>query len=121
MADPGRATETPAQFGARPVGRVVTGDTARLPSSAHVVAGVGGLVALLAIAVVVALVLVVELRDATARADADVAYASSIQVAALNAKALANDERGFLISGDRQFVEQMTPRIETVRSAFDDA
>jgi methyl-accepting chemotaxis protein len=90
----------------------------RLPSPAHVLVGVGGLLALFGVGVVVAVVLVFDVRDATRLADRHIEYASAIHVAALNAKAVANHERGFLLSGRREFLEEIEAQAPEVRAAL---
>jgi len=79
----------------------------------------GGLLALLAISMGVAILLVVGLdQDQTHLNDRDVPYGSAINEAALNAKAVANDQRGFLLSGDLRYFEEANRRIEAARAAF---
>jgi methyl-accepting chemotaxis protein len=94
----------------------------RLPPDYQVLVGIGGLLALLAVAVVVAVFLIVGLRnDTTHLTDRQVQYATAIDAAALNAKGMANDERGFLISGNPEFLTQFGDRRAAVRAAFEDA
>jgi hypothetical protein len=67
----------------------------RLPVGSQALLGVGGLLALLVISMLVAIVLVVGLRaDERQFNDLDVPYASAVAAAALNAKGIANDQRG---------------------------
>jgi methyl-accepting chemotaxis protein len=81
--------------------------------------GVGTLVVLLAGAVGGAVLLIVGLeRDTADLADRHVRYATSIQQAALSAKGIANNERGFLISGDPNFVEELDERAFEAQQAF---
>lgn len=76
----------------------------RLTPDLQVLVGIGGLLGLVAAAVLVAVLLIVGLRnDATALASRQVAYANAVDTAALNAKGIANDERGFLMSGRAEF------------------
>lgn len=85
----------------------------------QVLVGIAGLVALLAGAVGVAVFLIASLeKDTSYLIDRHVQYLTAIDQAALEAKSLANDERGFLISGNPQFVRQMEPRIVSAREAF---
>ena len=68
---------------------------------------------------VVAVVLVSDLRsDQSQLQTRHVPYASAVAEVALLAKSIANDERGFLISGDEQFVRQLERRIGEARAAF---
>jgi methyl-accepting chemotaxis protein len=79
----------------------------------------GGLLALLAASMAVAMLLVVGLgHDQTHLNDRDVPYGSAITEAALNAKAVANDQRGFLLSGDPRYFEETNRRIAAARGAF---
>jgi hypothetical protein len=65
-----------------------------------VLAGVGALLALLAVAVAVAVILIVSLEDdANELSQRHVLYAAAIHEAALSAKGMANDQRGYLLSG----------------------
>lgn len=82
----------------------------------------GGLVALTVVVLLLAIVLVSRLAaDQSRLNDHDVAFATATSAAALEAKAVANDERGYLISGDRRYVDEATARIAQARSAFADA
>jgi methyl-accepting chemotaxis protein len=45
-------------------------------------------------------------------------YSAAIDAAALHAKGMANNERGFLIDGDDAFVQELEGRAELVRAAF---
>jgi methyl-accepting chemotaxis protein len=89
------------------------------PRETHVYAALGVLLAVLTISFVVAVLLVLDLRADQSRLQSRyVPYASAVAEAALHAKGIANDERGFLISGDEQFVRQLEDRIGETRSAF---
>lgn len=91
----------------------------RGPRESHVYAAIGLLLGVLAVSFVVAVVLVSDLRsDQSQFQSRHVPYASAVAEAALLAKSIANDERGFLISGDRQFVRQLEGRIGEARAAF---
>jgi methyl-accepting chemotaxis protein len=68
---------------------------------------------------VVAVVLILALRTHERRLnDRAVPYANAVASAALDAKGVANDERGFLMTGDRRFVEEATRRISAARASF---
>ncbi|MGH3014506.1 MAG: CHASE3 domain-containing protein [Gaiellaceae bacterium] len=91
----------------------------RLTPDLQVLVGIGGLLGLVAAAVLVAVLLIVGLRnDATALASRQVAYANAVDTAALNAKGIANDERGFLMSGRAEFLHQIEDRAAAARAAF---
>ena len=91
----------------------------RLASDAQVLIGVGGLLALLAVAVGVAVFLIISLEgDATNVSHRHVRYTEAIHDAALNAKGIANDQRGFLLSGNREYLDEIEVRTAEARSAF---
>ncbi|HEX7256082.1 MAG TPA: CHASE3 domain-containing protein [Gaiellaceae bacterium] len=70
----------------------------------------------------VALVLVLGLsRDHSELQEHNVPYAVAISTAALNAKAIANHERGFLISGRREFLVEIDQGLLEARNAFAEA
>jgi methyl-accepting chemotaxis protein len=83
---------------------------------------VGSFVALMGVGVLIALLLIADLSaDAAALADRQVRFAVAIDAAALHAKAIANDERGFLLSGDEEFILQMGIREGLALARFADA
>jgi methyl-accepting chemotaxis protein len=87
--------------------------------AAQVALGLGGLLALLVVAITVALVMVVTVRrDESSLSDRDVPYASAVASAALNAKGIATDQRGFLLTGDKSFVAEAEQRVGDARTAF---
>jgi CHASE3 domain sensor protein len=91
----------------------------RVTPDPRVLIGLGSLVALLAGAVGVAVFLIAALEgDTRDLSDRPFQYATAIHQAALDAKALANHERGFLISGDEEFVEQLEVEAADARAAF---
>ena len=100
-----------------------SGGRHRLASDTKVLAGVGVLLALLAAAVAVAVVLIVSLEDdANELSRRHVLYAAAIHEAALGAKGMANDHRGFLLSGGRpEYLAQLRARTDETRSAFAEA
>jgi methyl-accepting chemotaxis protein len=94
----------------------------RLPMGFQVVLGVGSLLGLLVVSMLVAIVLVVGLEaDETHLNDRDVSYASAVAAASLNAKGIANDERGFLLAGDPRFIDEAGHRMRGARAAFAEA
>jgi len=85
----------------------------------QVLLGLGTLVALLAGAVGVAVFLIVSLEDDTTYlSDRHVRYATAIHQAALEAKGIANNERGFLISANPEFLREMETHTAAAREAF---
>ena len=77
------------------------------------------LLTLLTVSVLVAVLMLVGVkRHSTQLVDRQVEYATAIDEAALQAKAMANDERGYLISGRREFFDQHVRRTDKARAAF---
>lgn len=77
------------------------------------------LLALLTVSVLVSLVLMLAVRkNSTQLVDQQVRYAAAINDASLHAKGIANDERGFLISGRPEFLAQYEERTVKARAAF---
>jgi methyl-accepting chemotaxis protein len=94
----------------------------RLPIGVQVTLGVAGLLGLLLVSVVAAIVVVVGMGNDQAQINGrERTYGEAVDAAALNAKGIANDERGFLLSGDRSFIDESEPRIAAARTAFADA
>jgi methyl-accepting chemotaxis protein len=83
-----------------------------------VLAAVGSLVMLLVIAIALAIAFIVVLGSGVGSAERQARYSAAIDAAALYAKAMANDERGFLISGSPEFLAQLETRTELARAAF---
>jgi methyl-accepting chemotaxis protein len=87
--------------------------------AAQVALSLGGLLALLVVAITVALVMVVIVRrDESSLSGRDVPYASAVAAAALNAKGIATDQRGFLLTGDKSFIAEAEQRVSDARTAF---
>jgi methyl-accepting chemotaxis protein len=85
----------------------------------QVLLGVGGLLTLLVVSMLVAIVVVAGLKaDERHLNDRGVPDASAVAAAALNAKGIANDQRGFLLTGDPEFVRDADHRIGDARAAF---
>jgi methyl-accepting chemotaxis protein len=100
-------------------GRLRSDGRHRLASDVQVLIGVGSLLALLAVAVGLAVILIVSFEDdATVETHRHVLYAAAIHEATLSAKSIANHQRGFLLSGSREYLDEI--RIETgeARSKF---
>lgn len=110
------ASETTGADKLRVVGRK------RVASDVQVLIGVGSLLALLAVAVGMAVLLIVSFEDdATDVAHRHVLYASAIHEAALSAKALANSQRGFLLSGNPEYLTAIATDKAEARAAFTQA
>jgi methyl-accepting chemotaxis protein len=94
----------------------------RLPMGVKVHLGVGGLLSLIVASVLLAISLVARLQHNEADLDRrDVPYAAHVAVAALNAKGIANDQRGFLLAGDAGFLGEADGRLNDARLAFEAA
>jgi methyl-accepting chemotaxis protein len=77
------------------------------------------LVGLTALSAVFAIVLVSDVSDHADRLSGrNLPYASAVASAALSAKGIANDERGFLMTGERSFVEEIDRRLTEARASF---
>jgi len=83
-----------------------------------VLGAVGILVMLLVIAIALAVAFIIVLGTGANAAERQGRYTASVNAAALHAKTLANDERGYFISGDVAFANQMESGIELARAAF---
>jgi methyl-accepting chemotaxis protein len=83
-----------------------------------VLGAVGILVMLLVIAIALAVAFIIVLGTGANAAERQARYSAAIDAAALHAKGLANDERGYLISGSTEFLAQIDVRTELARSAF---
>ena len=90
-----------------------------VPMGHRVILGLGGLLALFAAAMLIAIVLLIDVRDGETRLnDRDVPYAVAVADAALNAKGIANDQRGFLLTGDSAYIDEADRRADAVRASF---
>ncbi len=100
-----------------------SGPSAKRKGPDFLVLAGGGLVLLLLVAAVAgAAASIVSLsRDQAELQDHNVPFTVAISTAALNAKGIANDERGFLISGDPEFLEEIDQRLLSARTAFSEA
>lgn len=83
-----------------------------------VLAAVATLVVMLVIAIALAVALIGTLGHNANLAERQGRYTAAVNAAALWAKTLANDERGYFISGDLEFVNQMDGETELARAAF---
>ena len=89
------------------------------PLGWKVTIGAGGLLALVLLSTVAAIFVVVGMKDDQAQiTDRELTYGEAVDAAALQAKGVANDERGYLLSGDDKFLVEAEGRIGSARSAF---
>jgi methyl-accepting chemotaxis protein len=86
-----------------------------------VLAAVASLVVLLVVAVAIAIALVITIGHNANLAERHARFTDAVKAAALHAKGLANDERGYFISGNDEFAAQMEGRIDLARAAFESA
>jgi methyl-accepting chemotaxis protein len=85
----------------------------------RVLGAIGVLLILVVAGIAIAVWLVLDLRSATTDlTEREVEYAAAIGDIALISKTLANDERGFLMSGSNQFVRQWEGRTAQAHEAF---
>ena len=83
----------------------------------RVILGVG-LLAVCVLAIVAAALVVVGVVHAARNDERGVPYHNAVDTAALNAKGIANDERGFLLTGDPTFTSEAQARIGLARTAL---
>jgi methyl-accepting chemotaxis protein len=88
------------------------------PLGRQVRVGLTGLLALLVVLTAVAILLVVNLSQHDDQLKDDVPWASAIAAAALDAKGVANDQRGFLLTGDATYLNEATQRAAAARREF---
>ena len=90
-----------------------------LAPDTKMVVAIGALLGLILVSVLVALVLILGVSDHSTRlVDQKVRYATAIADVTLHAKTIANDERGYLISGRKEFLDQRVRRTAEARTAF---
>ena len=105
-------TNVPSPESARPT---------ELTLDLKVVASVVSMIVLLVVAVAIAIALVITIGNNANLAERQARFTDAVKAAALHSKGLANDERGFLISGNDEFLSQMDGRIDLARAAFEAA
>jgi methyl-accepting chemotaxis protein len=94
----------------------------RLAPDRRMRAAASSLLALLVVGVLIAVVLMARLGDeATDLTRRQVQYSTAVSGAALNAKGVANDERGYLLSGNDEFLVEIDIRTGLARDYFDQA
>jgi methyl-accepting chemotaxis protein len=94
----------------------------RLPLGYQVILGVSALVVLLLLLGIVSVGVLFHVRSDEVRlGDASVPYTNAVAAASLEAKGIANDQRGFLLTGRQEFVDEIASRTEAARQAFSTA
>jgi methyl-accepting chemotaxis protein len=91
----------------------------RIPIGFQVTAGVGSLLLLTVLIAALALGVLLRLSGSAERLDDHyVPYATGLSTVELGAKGMANDERGFLLTGNAAFVDELDARARIVRAGF---
>ena len=94
----------------------------RVPVGLRAVAAVGVLLGLVVVTIGLSAAFVFHQRGAQGQLDEHaVPLSSAVSAASLNAKGAANDERGFLLTGDRMYLSELDQRVGAARDAFDRA
>ena len=89
------------------------------PLGRQALLGVVGLLSLFVAFAVLAIALVARSNGDEKHLDtASVDYVNAVQQGALDAKGIANDQRGFLLSGEEQFLVEAEGRISSARAAL---
>jgi methyl-accepting chemotaxis protein len=89
------------------------------PLGHQVIFGIAGFMVLIVSIVGLAIGLVVKLNHRETHLNSgDAAYLTAVQSASLEAKAIANDQRGFLLSGDTTFVAEARTRLDGVNAGL---
>lgn len=92
----------------------------RLPLGYPVLLGTGALLVLLVLVGAVALTVLLRTWSLDRHLDdGGVPYAGAVAAAALDAKGIANDQRGFLLTGRQEFVDEIGMRTALARRSFD--
>lgn len=94
---------------------------ARVPLNVQLGAAISTLVGLVMVSGIVAITLVVRLGDDGVDLGNSSSYSEAVASAALNAKAVANDERGYLMTGERHFLSEAEGRMDRANLGFDAA
>jgi methyl-accepting chemotaxis protein len=91
----------------------------RVPIGFQVTAGVGGLLLLILLIAALAVAAIMRLTGSAERLDDHyVPYATALDSVELSAEGMANDERGFLLTGNAAFVDDLHARAAEVRAGF---
>ena len=94
----------------------------RLPALAvrtRLIVGIAGLIALLATSAAVSYALLGGINGSrTELTDQSAPYFSALSDAALTAKATANDERGYLLTGDPKFLDEIAERVAKANASL---
>lgn len=96
-------------------------DIDSVPLGYKVRAGLVALLALLVLVAGVAIALIVNLSRGDTRVKDDVPYTTAIASASLDAKSVANDQRGFLLTGDAMYLSEADQRVAAARRDFEAA
>jgi methyl-accepting chemotaxis protein len=92
-----------------------------MPLKARVIAGLGALVALMAVSGILSITLLGRLDHAERALAEQVQYLDGLATAATSAKGAANDERGYLLDGDTSFIDEYDKKVEDAMAALDGA
>jgi methyl-accepting chemotaxis protein len=94
----------------------------RIPIGFQVTAGVGGVLLLVLVIAALAVAAMMRLTGNAERLDDHyVPYATGLATVELSADDMADDERGFLLTGNASFVDELHARAADVRAAFSSA
>lgn len=94
----------------------------QVPVGRRAVAAVGVLLGLVVVTIGLSAALVFHQRAAQGQLDDHaVPLSAAVSAASLNAKGAANDERGFLLTGDQLYLSELDQRVGAARAAFDQA
>jgi methyl-accepting chemotaxis protein len=90
-----------------------------MPMGFRVWLGVSAMLALVTGSVLLAVLLILGLRTHETGLQArSVPFATAVAASALDAKSVANDQRGFLMTGDRRFIVEADQRIVDARASL---
>ena len=89
-----------------------------IPPDLKILLAAAGMVGLVVVGVALAVMFLVAVRTGADEVERHARYSAAIDAAALHAKGMATNERGFLIDGDEDFIAQLEGRSELVRTAF---
>lgn len=93
-----------------------------MPVGRRAVVAVGVLLGLVVVTIGLSATLVFHQHEAQGQLDDHaVPLSSAVSAASLNAKGAANDERGFLLTGDQLYLSELDKRVGAARESFDQA
>jgi|GEM_PF-6283736 methyl-accepting chemotaxis protein len=94
----------------------------QVPVGRRAVAAVGVLLGLVVVTIGLSAAFVFHQHEAQGQLDDHaVPLSSAVSAASLNAKGAANDERGFLLTGDQVYLSELDKRVGAARDSFDRA